>query len=427
MKTKTRGAVQMILAMTISGTVGWPVLVLGQPPATVVFWRCAFGALAMLATCAALGQLKSGAINRRQLSFAILGGIALVLNWTLLFAAYAHASIAVATVTYHVQPFMLVALGALLFVPAASANSFGVFLFALFVIASGLGCLETAANPYATVLGDAQGAERRLNLAQSFNGLGQFIGPLIGGTLFWWFTARELRRRDIHGALRPRLFNVARRIEGAWNFVWTTNIAHTIWAARNSCTTVLVGVVIGPAAAGLFKIAMTFFDATGTPAKLLEKSFYPEIMRLDPRTKTPWLLGLRSSLLAGGIGLAVAVLMLMVGKPLISAVFGQQYLEAYDLIQIMLGAIIVSMMGFPQESLLFMAGKQRAFLIAQATASAAYIALLVSMAYAFGVQGAAFAYLLGQCLDVLLSLIPTIGAYRNRFMLGLNAPKESNQ
>lgn len=254
-----------------------------------------------------------------------------------------------------------------------------------------------------------------------------YASNLIGGTLFWWFTARELRRRDIHGALRPRLFNVARRIEGAWNFVWTTNIAHTIWAARNSCTTVLVGVVLGPAAAGLFKIAMTFFDATGTPAKLLEKSFYPEIMRLDPRTKIPWLLGLRSSLLAGGIGLAVAVLMLLVGKPLISTVFGQQYLEAYDLIQIMLGAIIVSMMGFPQESLLFMAGKQRAFLIAQATASAAYIALLVSMAYAFGVQGAAFAYLLGQCLDVLLSLIPTIGAYRNRFMLGLNVPKESNQ
>ncbi|ELY1862694.1 DMT family transporter [Serratia marcescens] len=122
MKTKTRGAVQMILAMTISGTVGWPVLVLGQPPATVVFWRCAFGALAMLAACAALGQLKQGAINRRQLAFAILGGIALVLNWTLLFAAYKHASIAVATVTYHVQPFMLVALGALLFGEKLTAN-----------------------------------------------------------------------------------------------------------------------------------------------------------------------------------------------------------------------------------------------------------------------------------------------------------------
>ncbi|EMH4107786.1 DMT family transporter [Serratia marcescens] len=130
MKTKTRGAVQMILAMTISGTVGWPVIVLGQPPATVVFWRCAFGALAMLATCAALGQLKSGAINRRQLAFAVLGGLALVLNWTLLFAAYAHASIAVATVTYHVQPFMLVALGALLFGEKLTANRLGWLLLA---------------------------------------------------------------------------------------------------------------------------------------------------------------------------------------------------------------------------------------------------------------------------------------------------------
>lgn len=79
----------------------------------------------------------------------------------------------------------LYALGALLFVPAASVGDFGMFLFALFVIASGLGCLETAANPYATVLGDPAGAERRLNLAQSFNGLGQFAGPMIGGTLFF--------------------------------------------------------------------------------------------------------------------------------------------------------------------------------------------------------------------------------------------------
>ncbi len=85
----------------------------------------------------------------------------------------------------------LYALGALLFVPAASVNSFGLFLLALFVIALGLGCLETAANPYATVLGEPQGAERRLNLAQSFNGLGQFIGPLIGGTLFFSATQQQ--------------------------------------------------------------------------------------------------------------------------------------------------------------------------------------------------------------------------------------------
>lgn len=79
----------------------------------------------------------------------------------------------------------LYACGALLFVPAANTASFLFFLFALFVIACGLGCLETAANPYATVLGHPDGAERRLNLSQSFNGLGQFFGPLIGGAVFF--------------------------------------------------------------------------------------------------------------------------------------------------------------------------------------------------------------------------------------------------
>ncbi|MGS0894554.1 L-fucose:H+ symporter permease [Burkholderia stagnalis] len=79
----------------------------------------------------------------------------------------------------------LYAVGALLFIPAASAASFPFFLFALFVIASGLGCLETAANPYVTELGAPESAERRLNLSQSFNGLGSFLGPLIGGAFFF--------------------------------------------------------------------------------------------------------------------------------------------------------------------------------------------------------------------------------------------------
>ncbi|WP_445115568.1 sugar MFS transporter [Acinetobacter sp. WZC-1] len=79
----------------------------------------------------------------------------------------------------------LYAIGALLFVPAASVMTFGFFLFALFVLALGLGCLETAANPYSSALGSPETAEQRLNLSQSFNGLGQFFGPLIGGLFFF--------------------------------------------------------------------------------------------------------------------------------------------------------------------------------------------------------------------------------------------------
>ena len=75
---------------------------------------------------------------------------------------------------------LLFALGAFLFVPAANALSFGVFLTALFIIGCGLAILETAANPYAAVLGAPEGANFRLNLAASFNGLAAFIAPFIG-------------------------------------------------------------------------------------------------------------------------------------------------------------------------------------------------------------------------------------------------------
>lgn len=73
--------------------------------------------------------------------------------------------------------------GALLFWPAAIVRSYGFFLFALYVIASGLSFLETGSNTFITVLGDPRTSERRLNFSQSFNPLGAITGAL-GGTIF---------------------------------------------------------------------------------------------------------------------------------------------------------------------------------------------------------------------------------------------------
>jgi FHS family L-fucose permease-like MFS transporter len=72
------------------------------------------------------------------------------------------------------------AVGAILFIPAASIRTYGFFLFALFVMACGQGILEVAANPYVTILGPPESSERRLNLAQSFNAVGAWVTPFIG-------------------------------------------------------------------------------------------------------------------------------------------------------------------------------------------------------------------------------------------------------
>ncbi len=78
---------------------------------------------------------------------------------------------------------LVMAVGALLFVPAANAPSFELFLAALIVLACGVTALQVAANPYVTVLGPSRTASSRLNLTQAFNSLGTTIAPYIGGLL----------------------------------------------------------------------------------------------------------------------------------------------------------------------------------------------------------------------------------------------------
>jgi len=82
--------------------------------------------------------------------------------------------------------------GAFLFVPAAMAPSYPLFLIALIVLAAGITCLQVAANPYVTVLGKPQTASSRLNLTQAFNSLGTFLAPFFGGLLILSATPKSM-------------------------------------------------------------------------------------------------------------------------------------------------------------------------------------------------------------------------------------------
>lgn len=130
MSERKRGAAEMTGAMVISGTIGLFVVFSQQPVFNVVFWRCLFGAGALLLACFFMGIFHAKAITRRQLFLAILGGLAIVSNWVLLFAAFPRASISVATAVYNTQPFMLVALGALVLGERPSAARLGWLLLA---------------------------------------------------------------------------------------------------------------------------------------------------------------------------------------------------------------------------------------------------------------------------------------------------------
>ncbi len=126
--------------------------------------------------------------------------------------------------------------GALLFWPAALADRYSYFLIALFVIASGLSFLETAANPFIAQMGDPLTSERRLNLAQAFNPLGSITGALLG-TVFI-FSGIELRpdqvaalqaQHQYHAYLRSEILRVVHpyMVVAAVVFFWAILVART--------------------------------------------------------------------------------------------------------------------------------------------------------------------------------------------------------
>lgn len=116
------GSVEMTAAMLISGTIGWFVLMSGQPVIDVVLWRCLFGALTLMIICASLGHFRGRMLTWRLFGLAVLGGVAIVVNWLLLFGAYSRASISIATMVYNTQPFMLLAIGGLFFAEKLTAT-----------------------------------------------------------------------------------------------------------------------------------------------------------------------------------------------------------------------------------------------------------------------------------------------------------------
>jgi MFS transporter, FHS family, L-fucose permease len=88
----------------------------------------------------------------------------------------------------------LIAAGAFWFIPATNIGTYWAFLLGVFVIAAGMTCLETIANPYATVLGAPEGGPTRINIAQTVNGAGWILGPIVGG--YFVFSGGEVGRSN---------------------------------------------------------------------------------------------------------------------------------------------------------------------------------------------------------------------------------------
>jgi drug/metabolite transporter (DMT)-like permease len=217
-----KGTAEMTAAMLISGTIGWFVIMSGQPVSGVVFWRCLFGAVTLIIICGYLGLLRPGIMTLKMFAIAALGGIAIVSNWLLLFASYSHASISIATTVYNTQPFMLLVLGALFLGEKITAAK----LFWLALAFAGMAAIVEA-KPETSSLGGSYGTGILMALgAAFFYALAALAAKWLKGTPPHLIALIQVSTGVV--MLIPFTdFSSLPQGSGAWSILLTMGIVHT--------------------------------------------------------------------------------------------------------------------------------------------------------------------------------------------------------
>ncbi len=217
----------------------------------------------------------------------------------------------------------------------------------------------------------------------------------LGGDLYLWFLAwRELRRRGLLEGIRPTLR--PETLPGAWRFAIHVNLNASVQAAWGPIARVVVGGLLGPAGAALFRVASSLSDSASKPADLLAKAFYPEVVRMDLTTKKPWKLMLRGTVLASAVALLAILVLLLGGKPLISFLFGKEFISAYEALVILMLVPFISVFSFPLPPMLYALDRPDAPVTARFVGTIAFFVLIAPLCWSFGVSGAAIAFVIGN-------------------------------
>jgi O-antigen/teichoic acid export membrane protein len=221
----------------------------------------------------------------------------------------------------------------------------------------------------------------------------------LGGDLFMWFLGiRELKRHDLLKGIRPTLKPVG--LPGAWHFAIHVNLNASLITAWGPLARLVIGGLVGPAGAAIYRIASSIADSAQKPSDMLAKTFYPEIVRMDLASKKPWKLMLRGTAMAAAIGLLLVGILLIAGRPLVGMLFGAEFLPAYEVLLILIIAPLLAVISFPLPSMLMALDRPDAPVKARLFGAIAYFAIVAPLAWRFDVAGAAIAYIIGNVVLV---------------------------
>ncbi len=216
---------------------------------------------------------------------------------------------------------------------------------------------------------------------------------------------RELGRQGLLSGLDLSLRGLTKPHAGLWRFVWAANIFASLSAASSHLITLLLGWLLGPMAAGLFRIASQFASVLVVPAAILRRTIYPEFAKLTARNDSRLVrrLMLRAGLISGSVAVAVVLVLALIGEPLIRLIVGEAYVAAADLLVLLAAASAVMVYGFAIEPVFFALGRPGIMLRLSVIAAALNLVLIFVLVAEYGLIGAGLAALASTVVAVGLS------------------------
>jgi O-antigen/teichoic acid export membrane protein len=237
-----------------------------------------------------------------------------------------------------------------------------------------------------------------------------FIASAAAGAALFANGFREIRRHGHRGGAQVGWRGLARPFAGIWRFVWSTNFNSTATVGVVHLGTLMTGALLGPAEAGLFRIARQSANALTKPARLLVQVIYPEFARLVAVGDMARLreILLRSLALAGLAAVVCLVTLVLLGPLLLQLIGGDEAQGAYAILLWLGAAALVELWAFPLEPALISTGRAGTALAVRVVAIVVFVpALFLSIEW-LELTGAGVATLVAAVVLLFGQLWPTL-------------------
>lgn len=256
--------------------------------------------------------------------------------------------------------------------------------------------------------------------------LGLHLG-LRGYLVVWWCGGlaaflflcggawRELHRRGALVGLHWRRGHLTRGFPGIWRFALTTNANATLALTTTHVSTLIVGALLSPSQAALWRVAKLVGDTVAAPADMVVNALYPELAKLFAAGDNRALgrLALRIGAVVGAVATVTLVVAAFGGGPLLGLALGKGFSAAGPVLTWQVASAALSIWALPLEPLLISTGRAGAAFRARLTVAICYLLCLAPLIHRFGVIGAGVASVGGSVLMVAGMMLGVLGWYRD--------------